>query len=101
MKLISRLAWLLACVVTFEGCKKKENAPPTPPTPTIGDSTLRITAAQYKDLNEFDVQYQIAPTQGLTFSNIYLVWSNSSSFTNADSILLVSSTVRHCQVCTV
>jgi hypothetical protein len=92
MKLISRLAWLLACVVTFEGCKKKENAPPTPPTPTIGDSTLRITAAQYKDLNEFDVQYQIAPTQGLTFSNIYLVWSNSSSFTNADSILLVSST---------
>ena len=90
---MSFLACLSVWFLIFEGCKKKENiqlAPP--PTPVLNDSALKITAAEYKDLNEFEIRYQINPTVGLTYTNIFLVWSTSSSFADADSILVVSST---------
>jgi hypothetical protein len=86
---------LAISLIFFQSCKKKDegNAAQPPPVVITDSGLFRINSATKTDVNEFNINYHAVPPPGESYSNLYLIWSTSSSFlTGKDSLNIAPTT---------
>lgn len=79
--------------VLLNSCKKKDNTLLRPPEVTVPDSTFKVQSVTIAEVNEATINCQISPPQKEAFTNVFLLWSSSATFSSLNDSMLLAENI--------